>query len=263
MSEEQEKKKKEYPKFSPLTTEDEALWERYAQRIKELKAKKEKHEYPLDKNSPEFSRHSGFHRAMITHITPKEFLELAAPKAHIRESSLDYLLDAFENGDHKLGPLMLYIRADEKGCRVTGHQGRHRAEIAYDLDVEIIPVILNFDPDYTLDVDPPEGEGYDLVEEFGGRWMAYLVTKGGYEHLKEDAKPYAEGQPFKNSAYEDAIELMGDKWQEPEGCVISNLEPEEPYLHFTTIEEIKEKWKEYRKKYGLKDGKKKEREEDE
>ena len=224
--------KKKYPEYRELFTttpeEQEACWQHYAERITRLRAKGVKYTFPIDKNSYHFiGGHYGFHKAMIVKMKPKEFLALAQPKAHINVCSLDYLLDAFEFGEPQIPPLTLRINADR--CDVIAHNGRHRAEIANDLGVEEIPVILDFAPNYTL----PLPEGYDLANEFEDRWRK---------------------NNFKKSAYDDALELMGDKWQEPKGCIIEVMASEGLSIFEDIMrerEEIIRKRAEKRKEVGL------------
>lgn len=221
---------KEYPEYDPTDVPsgelNEECWERYAKRIKVMREKGMKFIFPLEKNTPMvFSEIPGLHKAMIVMMKPTEFLKLSLPKSHIRACSLDFLLDAFEFGEPKLDPL--YLSVSGETCEVNGHQGRHRAEIANDLGVEEIPVVIDFSPNYTL-------KGYDEIRELERRW-------------KE--------KDFKKSIIEDALDLMEEKWEAPDTCVIENLIPETPRLFKVDIAEIEQRRKQKRKQYGIGDGK--------
>lgn len=224
-----------YPKFDPYDVGEEECWERYAKRIKKAKEKEKIFEYPLDKDSREFIRY-GLHKSMIVNMTPVEFLRLSLPKTHIRACSLDYLFDAFEKGEPKLDPLYLRIDAStkkidyedypKKKCPVYGHEGRHRAEIAMDLGIKEVPVLIDYAPSYTLD-------GYNEIREFDKK-------------RQED--------DWKGNYYDLALKLMKQKWKAPNDCTINNIGSESyPDIFFVKEPKwkIRKKYKELRKKYKL------------
>lgn len=237
MSEEQKEEKK-YPEFDPFEpiaeeTLDEC-WERYAQRIKELKAKGVELNYPLDKNSNVFIDLGAFYKGIIQMISPEKFMELSFPKAYIRACSLDYLVDAFASGNPQLDPLELWV--DPNTCQVFEHNGRHRAEIAYDLDIKEIPVVITFHPFKTI------GD-----------------TEEGYKSLYEFYDMRVSRKNVKVSIFDDAMELLAQHWKVPDNCTIENLIPEKMRtVRSETVEEklawikkIQELRKKKRQQHGL------------
>ncbi|MCP4762596.1 MAG: hypothetical protein GY870_12520 [archaeon] len=116
-------------------------YKKYAERFKQLIDKgAKKYKYPADLHSSSFR--NSLNKCLITEIDPYLFTILAAPKCHIKESSVDYLWDAYEEQKEVLDPL--YLDIDPNECRIEGHEGRHRAEIAYDLGIEKVPVRVCF-----------------------------------------------------------------------------------------------------------------------
>jgi hypothetical protein len=207
---------KGYPEYSlyDFIEDDSECWERYAERIKEMRNSGRKFKFPLNKNSRQLVSGGGLHKSLIVEMSPKRFLNLAKPKEYIRGCSLDYLLDAFDKGDPKIDPLLLSVFVkdveecisgtdkNKKRCMVVGHEGRHRAEIAMDLNIDRVPVIIDYAPDYTL-ITESGNVDYKTVNEFERRFRDKEFETG--------------------NAYDEALKMMGDKWKHPDKCSVDNL----------------------------------------
>lgn len=222
---------KEYPKYSPYAKGDQdECWKRYSKRIKKMLDSGEKFEYPLDKMGYGLYPQYEYYRALLTDISPSKFLNLAIPKSHINHCSLDYLLDAFEYREPKLNPVYFNIDYHKDKCRVIGHEGRHRAEIAQDLGIERIPITLRFSGEDTLLIKRNDREDVD-----------YDSANETYDELREISKKEKEG------TYYDTLMKLKDKWTYPNKCYIHNLYPE----RIEGFAEIREERKKFRKSYEL------------
>lgn len=217
---------KEYPKYDPREVGDEACYAKYGKRFCDIKARLTKSElenlkYPLNKDSlnlrycgrtPDYSGIS-FHKCLLTWMSPNRFLELAIPKAHIRESSLDYLWDSFEHQKDNLDPLYLRVsiddRTDECEVGLGGHEGRHRAEIAKDLGIKEVPVLIDIAPHYTA-IDEDGDVAYDPIQEH-----------------EDDIR----NKTMKTSLYDSLMNRVAPYWKMPDNCQIKDIKPERQTLY--------------------------------
>lgn len=231
----------EYPKYELFqktdAVEQEECWKKYSNRIKKIKSENKEIQYPLDKNAYTFYPQHEYHKCLVTDITPKKFLELSKPKATIRACSLDYLLDAFEYNAPTIPPV--YLSIDPSNCVVNGHEGRHRAEIANDLDIDKIPISICYYGDYTL---------LKHDKEFRREAVDYDAIHRANNEMKNVYKKEKKG-----NLYDTLLKNLKDKWKTPNNCTINNLKKEgksifDSSLSFSDIEEKREM---YRKKYGL------------
>lgn len=211
----------EYPKYDPYGTGGEWCYELYAKKLNKLKKQKKNYKYPLKKDSLIFQGYYhdfSPHRCIVSNITPKKYMSLVLPKAHIRQCSINYLFDSFE-GKNTLDPL--YLEIDK--CRVVRHEGRHRAEISDDLNIEEVPVAICYD--------------YGLVAPYSKAM--------DYDNDKEN----------NGYSYEKLMKFGKENWKMPENCSINDIKPEkrtsDPFFWKEPLWKIKEKHKELRKKYGL------------
>jgi len=193
--------KKEYPKYDSSDSGDEKCWERYSKKIKEMRESDEWHSFPLKKDSVLFKGSNAFgkpydpRQCKVEFMTPERYLELAPPKQHIRACSLDYLTDAYKFGKIKLDPPHLEVGVED--CRVWSHEGRHRAEIAADIEMdseEPLPVIVCYMPRYKL------GKEFVSIDE---------------------AIEYSE-----NENYDNALRLTEKHLIYPENCDIPDIKPQ-------------------------------------
>jgi hypothetical protein len=172
-----------YPKYEQIY-DDDLYYEKYAERLERIRKEGMEVKYPFKINSRKLSDgYPNFElkNTIFLYVTPERFLELAFPKAHINITSIDYLFDAFEFGDPELDPLFLYV--DPK-LRVIQHEGRHRAEISRDLDIELLPIVIKFTYIYTdltyKDIIDYEGK----VEENGFDFKDFMNIQDKVVSLK-------------------------------------------------------------------------------
>lgn len=188
-----------------MTKEEKCLkdwgYKTYAKRFEQLiKKGKKEYKYPADLKGDGF--YTRLNRCILTDISPYLFTVLAAPKCSIREYSVNYLWDTFENQKEKLDPLNLDI--DENTCRIFGHEGRHRAEISHDLGIKKVPVKVCFSryrPFKIVGDDYPDNKANRLREE---------IIKHGY------SKELVDKWMADNNA----------SWNFPEGCDLDNVKTE-------------------------------------
>jgi len=80
-------------------------------------------------------------KGKIIHISPQKFINLAAPldERLVNSKSIENLKNRMVN-QLPLDPLVLVV--DMKTKEVVGHEGRHRARVAMDMGVKIVPVLM-------------------------------------------------------------------------------------------------------------------------
>ncbi|MCP4762621.1 MAG: hypothetical protein GY870_12645 [archaeon] len=168
---------------------DDSCYERYAERLREGKGRRFNIKYPIKKNFT-YLYLKNFRKCLIHDMSPIRFLSKAYPKAHVNQCSVDYLFDGFLEGEPKLPPLYLDVNEDN---RVIGHEGRHRAEIAKDLGVLSVPVVICY----------------------GER----LTMKESDRHIEEKYQDEVFNEEFqlgKGNYYDKLIETHKDAWQYPD-----------------------------------------------
>lgn len=170
---------KKYPEYSGSGAhiDQDNCWKRYSAKIKKMRESGRSFKYPINYKHV----HIGdVGRTKIDEIAPSHFLRLALPKAHINFCSLDYLLDAFELGEPTapIPFLRISFNRDKDRCDISGHEGRHRSEIANDLGIEKIPLFLKYN-DYVY-MDEKDRPDYNTMNELS----QLLVTEdNNWENL--------------------------------------------------------------------------------
>lgn len=197
--------RKQYPEYTPYEIGSEECYELYKEKIEDLLEKKEskgkKYKYPLDKEISSDTLNGDISRSKLDFIDPCKFVDLAYPKAHIRQCSLPFILDAYEYGIPKLQPLKFRVDENEQ-CHIFDHEGRHRAQAACDLGIEEVPINLRY-RDYTL-VDENNNLDTETLKE---------IKEKGYN-------------PKHGSFDTNVLLEYKDKLKAPHFCYINNLTPE-------------------------------------
>jgi len=77
----------------------------------------------------------------LVEMHPTDFLELAAPMTFDREVS-GRIVEAISSGGPMELPWLELTVLEDRTCRITGHEGRHRVEASRLLGMERVPVLI-------------------------------------------------------------------------------------------------------------------------
>lgn len=77
----------------------------------------------------------------LVEMHPQDFLDLAAPMTFAPER-VDFLKKVIGNGEVMALPYIEMTVMEDRTCRITGHEGRHRAEASRQLGIDRIPVVF-------------------------------------------------------------------------------------------------------------------------
>ncbi len=77
----------------------------------------------------------------LVEMHPADFLELAPPIG-FEQGIIDQLKRSIAAGDVMALPYIEMTVFEDRTCRVTGHEGRHRSEASRQLGIDRIPVIV-------------------------------------------------------------------------------------------------------------------------
>lgn len=168
----------EYPEYSWADIGDEECYELYAEKLKDFAELDKDYEYPLT-DSKHIDLLGDVGRTGLDEIDPCLFVDLAKPKAHIRQCSLPYIMDAYKYGKPKLEPVYFSVN-NRDNCQINGHQGRHRAQVACDLGINRIPIMINY-RDYAYPDDETGFANLDLMKEAN----KYLRENGFKKYYKK------------------------------------------------------------------------------
>ena len=77
----------------------------------------------------------------LVEMHPPDFLDLAAPMTFETER-IGWIKKVIAEGDPMELPFLEMTVLEDRSCRITGHEGRHRAEACRELGIDRIPVLV-------------------------------------------------------------------------------------------------------------------------